>query len=325
MSRPVEQVRKLLLLVPAAWKAGPSGLPLDRAARACGARGPAEVEEIVSSLGSFDLAPSMPDDALQLDIENGRVVVGNVLRFLEPLPFSLREGAALVAALRPFEKDGGRAVASAIRKLRRAVPEPVRETADALARATDFPVGPPGPFAERLQAAIDARLETVIEYRAEVSGTSAPRTLEPRVLLHHGGHWYLAAWNVEKGEEHLFRLDRISDVRAGSRVFGEHRGPPLQRYRKRHLYFDSGAEREVKVRFTGAAADVALEQWPARAARNSDGSVVLTARVTPGNFLLGWVLGYGGDAVVESPADARDAMRSRVDELLALYADPGPG
>jgi len=320
VTKPLSQLRKMLLLLPAAWKAGPAGLPVEKAVKATGARGRREIEEIVSAFGFLELGPSMPDDFLSVSIEGDRVHVDSVLRFLDPLPFSLREGAALVAALRPFEKDGGRTVAAAIRKLRRAVPDPLRTTADELARATDFPVGPPGPFADELSRAIEGRLEVVVDYRAEVTGSSAPRTLEPRALFHQDGHWYLAAWNVAKGEEHLFRLDRISAVAVGTRVFGEHRGPPLERYRRRHLYFESGAERDVALRFRGAAADQALESWPDRARRDPDGTVLLRARVTPGNFLLGWVLGHGGEAEVESPGDAREMLRTRVEELSRLYA-----
>ncbi len=323
MSRPLAQLRKMLLLVPAAWRAGPAGLPLERAVKVTGARSAREIEELVAAIGYLDLGPSMPGDCLDVSIENGRVHVDGVLRFVQPLPLSLREGAALVAALRPFERGGGPAVASAIRKLRRAVPEPLRETADDLARGTDFPVGPPGPSAEALERAIEGRLEVEIDYRAEVTGSEAPRTVEPRAVFHQEGHWYLAAWNVAKGEEHLFRLDRISAVRTGTRVFGEHKGPPLERYRRRHLYLDSGSEREVRVRFRGPSADAAAEQWPARSVRNPDGTVTVSARVTPGNFLLGWVLGHGGDAEVEDPADARAMLRTRVDALAALYAGPG--
>ncbi|MEI7706388.1 MAG: WYL domain-containing protein, partial [Deltaproteobacteria bacterium] len=175
MSKPLAQLRKMLLLIPAAWKAGPAGLPIEKAVKITGARSRAEVEEIITSIGYLEMGPSMPDDCLWVEIENDRVLVGSVLRFIEPLPLSLREGAALVAALRPFEKGGGPTVASAIRKLRRAVPGPLRTTADELARVTDFPVGPPGPFAESLAEAIDGRLEAAIEYRAEVTGEAAPR------------------------------------------------------------------------------------------------------------------------------------------------------
>ncbi len=324
MSRPLSQLRKMLLLLPAAWKAGHAGLPLEKAVKITGARGVREIEDIVTSLGFLELGPSLPDDFLSVSIENGRVHVDSALRFLEPLPLSLREGAALVAALRPFEKDGGRTVGSAIRKLRRAVPEPLRGTADDLARSTDFPVGPPGPHAGALAEAIQDRREVTLEYRAEATGEARPRAVEPRVVFHQEGHWYLAAWDPAAGGERLYRLDRIAGVTPGTRVFGEHKGPPLERYRRRHLYFESGAEREVTVRLRGGAAEQAREMRGGRVEALPDGSVRLTVRVTPGNFLLGWVLGLGGEGEIESPPDAREMMRARVEGLARRYADP-PG
>ncbi len=320
MSNPVSQVRKMLLLVPEAWRAGPKGLPLDKAVRVTGARGPKEVEAIVTALGQMEFGPSLPDAALLVSVEEGRVFVDRAMHLSSPPPLSLREGAALMAALRPFGKDAGRAVASAARKLKRAVPETFRETAEALARAVDYPADPPGEWADSLAEAVERRLEVTVDYRAEASGTVAQRTLEPRAVFHRDGHWYLAAWNVAKGEEHLYRLDRIAAVVIGTRFFGDHKGPPLDRFRGRQLYFQSGSERDVSVRFSGEGAALALEQWPERATRDPDGSVTVTARLSPGNFLLGWVLGYGGQAEVAGPADVREQLRQRVEDLARLYA-----
>jgi predicted DNA-binding transcriptional regulator YafY len=42
-----------------------------------------------------------------------------------------------------------------------------------------------------------------VEYRAESTGAVASRVLEPRLVFPQDGRWYLAAWNVEKEEEHL--------------------------------------------------------------------------------------------------------------------------
>ena len=319
MSGPATQVRRMLLLVPAAWKAGPKGLPLEKAVKVTGARSVKEIEDLVTSAGAFALGPSLPEDFVAVSIEEGRVVVDRALQLSTPPALSLREGAALVAALRPFENDGGKAVAASLRKLRRGVPEPFRAQADRLARAMDFQVDPPGPWADSLGEAIDRRLEVAVEYRATGTGASGERTLEPRTVFHQDGHWYLAAWTVEKGEEHLFRLDRIVSVVIGSRYFGEHKGPPLARYKKKHLYFESGSERELKVRFTGGAAEPALESWIDRATRNADGSVTVTARMNPGNYLYGWVLGYGGQAEIEAPPDIRAALAARVEELTKLY------
>jgi hypothetical protein len=91
------------------------------------------------------------------------------------------------------------------------------------------------------------------------------------------------------------------------------------RYRRPSLYFESGDEREVKVRFTGGAAAIARDQWPERASGNADGSVTVAARFAPGNFILGWVLGYGGPAEVEAPPEVPGQLAARVGELEGLY------
>ena len=319
MTNPIAQVRKMLLLIPEAWRAGPDGLPIEKAVKVTGARSVKEVEEVVSTLGMMEFGPSMPDGGLLVSIEEGRVFVDRGLHLTSPPPLSLREGAALLAALRPFEKNAGKAVPAAVRKLLRAVPEPFRKTARSLAKSIDFQVDPPGEWADSLAEALERRLEVAVDYRAVAAGTVAQRTLEPRAIFHKDAHWYLAAWNVGKGEEHLYRLDRIASVLVGTRFFGEHKGPPLDRFRTRQLYFQSGSERDVTVRFIGEAAALALEQWPERATTNDDDSVNVRARLTPGNFLFGWVLGYGGQAEVAGPPDVREELSARVAELARMY------
>lgn len=320
MTSPVGQVRKMLVLIPEAWRAGRDGLPVEKAVKVTGARSVKELEEVVSTLGMMEFGLSMPDGGLLVSIEEGRVFVDRGLHLTSPPPLSLREGAALLAALHPFEKNSGKAVPAAIRKLLRAVPEPFRKTAEGLARSIDFHVDPPGEWADSIAEAIERRLEIAVDYRAVASGTVAGRTLEPRAMFHKDGHWYLAAWNVARGEEHLYRLDRIAAVLVGTRFFGDHKGPPLERFQTRQLYFPSGSERDVTVRFTGEAAALALEQWPERATTNDDDSVTVRARLAPGNFLFGWVLGHGGQAEVAGPPDVREQLAARVEELARLYA-----
>lgn len=316
----IGRLRRLLLLLPEAFKAGPKGLPIAKAVKVTGARSEKELLDDVTAVAWLEIGPSMPEEYVSVAVEDGRIFVDSVSKFASPPPLSLREGAALLAALRPHEKAGGSAVTAAVRKLRRAVPESLRAEAERLARGTDFHVDPPGEWASALEEAIERKVEVEIEYRAENVGASARRTLEPRLLFPQDGHWYLAAWNVEKGEEHLYRLDRIVSVVLGTRTYTEHKGPTPSRYKTRHLYFQSGNEREVKVRFREPVAQLARERWP-DATANADGSVTVSTRVAPGNYLYGWVLGWGGGAEIESPAEAREGLRERVEEMEALYRD----
>jgi proteasome accessory factor C len=322
----VKRTRRLLLLIPAVWKAtsqGREGITLAQAVRVTGAKDEAMVRADVESLHGLSLAPSMPDDQLLLDIEEDRVRVDRTLSLSEPPRFSLREGAALLAALQPFANDAGPTVKSVVRKLRRAIPEFLRERAEQMARATDFQVAAQGEWASSIEEAIARRLEATVEYRASATGDASRKVLEPRLLFPQDGHWYLAAWNVEKREEHLYRLDRIVSVEIGTRVFGAHQGPPVERYRAKQLYFAAGTEREVTVRFRDTAAKIALERWPQSARTEPGGTVLVTAGLTPGPYLFGWVLGFGGDARIVGPPDVREAFAAHVAALRATHA-PAP-
>jgi proteasome accessory factor C len=317
----LSRLRRLLLLLPAVARAERSGrgVPLAEAARITGARSEKQVREDVKALEDLWVDPGEGDPLVDLAVENDEV------RSLYPEPFgtppalSLAEGTVLLAALRPFEKDAGKPARDAARKLRRAIPEPLRPAADQLVKGLDVAPEPPGPWAGVLGEAIARRVEVTLEYRAVADATAERRVVEPRLLFQRDGQWYLAAWNVAKRAEHLFRLDRIVTVEPGLRVFGEHQGPPVARYAGPHLYFETGAERDVTLRFSGGAARLARERHAARARENADGTVSVTLHVTPGNYLLGVVLGYGGECTVEAPDDVARQLRERVEELARLY------
>jgi proteasome accessory factor C len=278
------------------------------------------VIEDVDALASLWVGPGEGEELVDLFVEDGAVHAVYAQPFGRPPALSLAEGAVLLAALAPFEKDAGKPARDAARKLRKAIPEPLRPEADRLATGLDVVSEPPGPWAGALREAIEKRVETTLEYRAVADAAAEKRLVEPRLMFHRDGQWYLAAWNVAKEAEHLFRLDRIVTVELGIRVFGEHKGPPVARYAKKNLYFESGAEREVTLRFRGGAARLARERYGTRARQNADATVSVAMKVTPGNYLLGVVLGYGGEATVEGPPDVVAQLRDRAEELRRLYA-----
>jgi proteasome accessory factor C len=315
------RARRLLLLLPACARAlrRNEGLPLSKAVVLTGARSERQLREDIASLDALWTDPAAGEEPLELYVENDEVfLVYATLLGGDAPAFSLAEAAVLRAALERIEADGGKTVEALVHKLRRAVSEPLRDDAERLARGLD--VAPPaGPWAGALQEAIDKRVETTIYYAAVADTAAARRTVEPRALFHRSGRWYLAAWNVEKGDEHLFRLDRLERVELGTRVFGEHKGPELKRYARRRLFFDSGAEREVILRFRGTAARLSRERHADSSTENPDGSVTVAMRLTPGNYLTGVVLGHGGEATVEGPPDVAQVMRERIVELQELY------
>jgi proteasome accessory factor C len=319
------RTRRLLLLLSAAARASTRGrgVPLARAVELTGAKSERQVMDDVQALALLWADPASAEETVDLYLEDGEVHVTYGRTFGSPPAFSLAEGAVLLATLGALEKTGGRAVKDAFRKLRKAVPEVLRPEAERLARGLDVADAPPEPWATQLRDAVARRVEVVLEYRAvgDARGSPEPvrRVVEPRLLFPREGVWYLAAWNVEKSAEHLFRLDRIAGIEVGTRSFDAHQGPPVGRYGKKDLYFQSGAERDVTIRYRGPAASLARERHGARAERNADGTVSVRTRVTPGNYLYGVVLGHGGGATIEGPPDVVAAFEARVKELAEQY------
>ncbi|MBK9518163.1 MAG: WYL domain-containing protein [Anaeromyxobacter sp.] len=322
MSDSLQRMRRLLLLLPVVARASArgKGLPLAKAVEVTGARDEAAVRDDVAAVRSLWVEPTGTEEAIDLYLEDGEVWVTYAQPFGTPPAFSLAEGALLLSALEPYAQDGGKPVKDLVRKLRRAVPTPLRQEADRLARGLDVAT-PPGPWAATLQQAIDQRREATLEYRAVAEGAVSRKVVEPRLLFQRGGAWYLAAWSVARAEEHLYRLDRLASAELGARVFGDHKGPPVARYTRRNLYFESGREREVTLRYSGHAARLARERHGARARPNPDGTVGVTVAVTPGNYLVGSLLGQGGEAAVDGPPDVVELLRARAAELLRQYQD----
>lgn len=318
----IQQLRRLQLLLAAL--ARPSvrekGLTLEKAIEVTGFRNEKELRAGLKTVGDLWTAPQDGDGELPVAIEeeNGRLFLTYGEPFETETAFSLAEGSVLLAALEPLARDGAKPVKDVVRKLRRAIPEVMREEAEALAHGLDVAIAAPEPWAGVLGEAIAKRLETVIEYRAVADAAVAPRTVEPRLLFQRDGQWYLAAWNVERGEEHLFRLDRIASVVLGTRVFGEHKGPPTRRYSK-NLFFESGREREVTIRYAGVAARHARNRDGAKLREEPGGTVAVTTRTNPGNYLFGVVLGLGGEATVAGPADVVERFEERLGELERVY------
>ena len=320
----LDRMKRLLLLVPLARQHGRAGIPIDEALKVLHLESADELLDDVEQLTLVGDPSGTPDGFVDIYVEDGRVRVDLPLTFKHPPRFTAVEGAAMLAALRPLESAGIDAVHSATSKLRAALPagEDASIESALLARAARIEASAPPPFRALLDEAIANRRELEFEYYALGTGDRSTRRLEPRAVLLHGGRWYLAAWNPEKGEEHLYRLDRMSQVRMTEHSFGDHKGPPLERYQLDHLYIPSGQEHDVEVRFSAQVADAVLRDWAETAERNADGSVTVRAHLSGEHYLMSWVLGYGGEAEIVGPTSARAQLSERVAQLRALYETP---
>jgi predicted DNA-binding transcriptional regulator YafY len=138
-----------------------------------------------------------------------------------PLLFSPDEISAIVTALRARLDDA--AAASALAKLDQVLPPTLRRRAAATDLATEVLDGA-DPLA--LAAGIGLIADAVAEQGRIRFGyldprdTSSIRLVEPYRHVLRGGHWYLIAYDVDRGDWRTYRLDRVSDL---ERVPGSYR------------------------------------------------------------------------------------------------------
>ena len=167
---------------------------------------------------------------------DGEAGVGYVMQEgfeLPPLMFSKDEITALVAGARLIRAWGGRDMArsaeEALVKIDAVLPDDVRRRAQTVGIQAIAPEMTDALRAriDRIEAAIDARLPLVMQYRRE-DGAPSDRTVRPLGLWFWGKVWTLISWCELRQDFRMFRLDRIVDIRAGDTPFKPERGRTLK-------------------------------------------------------------------------------------------------
>ncbi|ROO86662.1 HTH domain-containing protein [Actinocorallia herbida] len=222
---------------------------------------------------------------------------------LPPLLFDDEQAIALAVALRTASAVGGteigEAAARALATVRQVLPARLRHRVDGVA-VTALPGGPapdPGVLVE-VSAAVTAREELRFDHipvgRAP-DGAAVPRRVEPHHVVASGGRWYLVAWDLDRADWRLFRLDRMTP-----------RTPTGPRFAPRQVPGDDLAT-FLSARFKGSGT---ADAWACT------GEVVLSLPAHE-------VLPYVGDGLVEAVGPDRCRLITGSWSWVALAASLG--
>jgi proteasome accessory factor B len=310
-----DRLRRLLLVVPAARKR--PGTPLDELARELGLDA-GQLRGDIDFLGMVGRPPFSPEDLIDISVdERGRVTVALDQSFSRPPQISATEALALAAAAEEVA-PADPAVVSALAKLTGKLTPAARQLYSALARrvaaATPPPRGAEGILAQLRQAA-EHRREIALEYDR---GALEERTLHPQAVIDHGGRWYVIGHDTGRNAERTFRVDRIMSVRETGATFPELGPIDPARFQREQLFFPSGTERPVVLRFSAAAAPWALARYRARAL--PDGGADAWIETAGSAYAVSLALSLAGEAEIVAPEEARAALRDEVERTLRRYA-----
>ena len=221
---------------------------------------------------------------------------------------------------------------AALRKLVRALPEPLRADAEAASGAVhvdptswDQAAGerrPPPVHLDVLQDAVVAGRQVVLDYVARDGATSS-RTVDPLGIAAKGSVWYLVAGTADG--QRSFRIDRVTGGR-GARDAGRAAG----RVRPR-VGVAIGDRPTSQHQRTAVRADVSVQPsaltvcrwvWGVRFAvgpTRPDGRVAAEIRGHSVDSVAGEVAGLGALVEVHAPDAVRRRLAQLAGELTGLY------
>lgn len=296
MSDVHERLRRLLFVVP--YVARHRGVTVDALARQLGV----SREELLRDLELLTMVgrpPFQPDDFIDLHVENDCVWVDLDQRFSKPPRLTGPEAAALAAAAELLRPAAQSALASALAKLEKVLPAQAKKMYRELGSAVNARSLATAELGT-LTRAVEERRELEFDYAGAGKTAAEKRRVEPAEVFNHRGQWYVHGWDLGRGSERLFRLDRMTGIVLTDRRFSPRAMAPAR--------VPDPAERgEVRVRFTAQAAPYLRERFGGEARELTDGGVEVKV-IGDERWLVQWILSFGGEAEVVEPAWAREAV-----------------
>jgi proteasome accessory factor C len=313
-------VEKLLLLLSYARRH--PGAPVAEVAEAVGLPADELRRSLVPLLSLVGRPPFSPADLIEIWIDGrDRLHVELDQSLGRPLRLTREEGMALKAALSSLAGSG----AGPYAETARAVIERLGQLWDAASPeqlvvegGAPDPAGIAARFGVLERGVAERRAVEIVYYTASRDELTE-RRLQPYALLQILGAWYVVGHDDKRGEERLFKVERVREARLTDERFT----PPADFDAARYLdRARSGGPRQgrAEVRFSPPLARLIVEENPPeRVTRLEGGGAILLQEFDELEWLAGWALAFGDGAEVLSPPEARAAIAARCRETLAQY------
>jgi predicted DNA-binding transcriptional regulator YafY len=242
---------------------------------------------------------------------------------LAPLPLSAREVFLLLLALSAIARLGeapfGAERATLAAKLRAALPRQHIAGAEALLATVGIAAPEqtrPAPFLDALIEAARAGRWVRVTYQS-AEQTSAQHVF-PREVYTRDGLWYCRAHAHERGEERIYRVDRIRALDAAGAEFAALAAPAP-------IPYGHAAHPQVVVALTarGAAYVESEPHLGGLIERAADGAARLAFRCPPGelDYFARYFASLVADADARAPQELRDRIRRIGEQIVDRYSD----
>jgi predicted DNA-binding transcriptional regulator YafY len=236
---------------------------------------------------------------------------------LPPLVLTNEEAFALALGLRALHQVGLAAFApateGALAKLGRVLPAALRESIRAVEEVVAVEPGPwvvPTSVEGVICAASAIRNGYRIRFAYQShNGTVSDREIEPYGVMHGDGRWYLIGRCLERQALRTFRLDRVTQMEAGTATFERPEGFDARVYMAEHMPFiQSDYQIDVWIEMTLEEAESNFALWRIAMEADAGGTRLRCGRDRLEMFAA-MVLSVGRRIVVHSPPELRETFR----------------
>jgi len=252
---------------------------------------------------------------------------------LPSLTLTYDEAVVLVLGRRLLEPMVGtqfwQAAHGAIRKIRATLGEQALQYLDQFPRLFHWTSAGVADYADKaeiiddLTIAIEDSKSVCITYQSQRATEPATRDVHPYVFTWHNGSLYLIAFAPDHDQVRHYKVNRIEAVEIGSFQFQKPRNFDVEAHLAGAFGIYEGDEDvTVMIKFLPAAARYILEsRWHASQVltRQRDGSLLARFQLSSTVEIKGWVLSFGGNAVVLEPESLRTEIAAELAQLLKTY------
>ncbi len=250
--------------------------------------------------------------------------------FLPVFDLKLTETFALTMAVRQLSAAGDYTLTydalEAINKIIANAPGPQRELLSESMRESVLRegFGCQERVLQDLQKAVLEQRRVIIAYQPPPAETPKEHTLDPYQLYFKRRAMYLDAYCPATQDYRVFRLNRVSDVRATGIGFTRHADYNFtERHKHSFSVFVGNTVQRVRVRFNKERAPYIREAcWhhSQQFMDEADGGLLFEVEVHEPREVGWWVLQWGADAEVLEPESLRQELRKTAERLARLYA-----
>jgi predicted DNA-binding transcriptional regulator YafY len=258
---------------------------------------------------------------LSIPVESSRGV-GGAYRLkpgfrLPPLLLTNEEAFALSLGLHSLRQVGLSAFApateGALAKLRRVMPEALRES---IRTVDDVVAIEPGPWV--VTTSVEALISAASAIRAgrrvrfdyeSGEGAKTRRQIEPYAVMHTDGRWYLIGYCLTRKAMRTFRLDRVSSLAMAAGTFKRPADFDARHYMQTSMPFiQSQYQIDVWIEMPFAEAEQMFGMWRV-AIEEQDGGTRLRCARDRLEMIAALLLSGGRRIVVRSPDELRGMFR----------------